>query len=75
MTRSDLLTRLRALAEEMTDIGTAMDYYGGTAEWSKHGLELCGAASLVREWVGEIEPNGEVRGTSRQAGGASDSTV
>lgn len=62
MTRSDLLHRLRALAEEMTDLGTAMDYYGGTAEWSQHGMELCGAASLVREWVGEIEGNVEVSG-------------
>lgn len=39
-----------------------MDYYGGTAEWSQHGMELCGAASLVREWVGEIEGNVEVSG-------------
>lgn len=58
MTRSDLLARLRALAEEMTDIGTAMDYYGGfDGRMSQHGMELCGAASLVREWVGEIEGN------------------
>jgi len=56
MTHSEIAERLRALAEEMADLGTAMDYFGGfNGRMSQHGMELCGAASIVREWVGEIE--------------------
>lgn len=39
----------------MADIAASMDYYGGLAEWAKHGAELAGAASICKGWATEIE--------------------
>ena len=48
MTLSD---RLRRLADEMTEVGVDIDYYGGFSELARHGKELCLAASAVRDWA------------------------
>jgi hypothetical protein len=55
MTRAELIARLDALAEQMTAVGTELDYYGGLAEFAKHGTELCAAAMVVWTWVDELE--------------------
>lgn len=47
--------RLRALSTEMMSIAIDMDYYGGMAEWAKHGVELAGAAHIAQEWASEME--------------------
>lgn len=39
----------------MLDIATSMDYYGGFAEWAKHGSELANASLIVEQWADEIE--------------------
>ena len=54
-TQLEIAARLRTMAELMDDIAAEMDYYGGFAEWSQHGLELFGAASIARQWADEIE--------------------
>lgn len=54
-TQTEIATRLRALAVEMDDIAVAMDYYGGFAEWAKHGREIAGAGGIARQWADEIE--------------------
>lgn len=53
--KTEIVKRLRELSEEMIEIGTAMDYYGGLAEHAKHGAELIGAAQIARSWIPEIE--------------------
>ncbi len=53
--KAEIVKRLRELSEEMIEIGTAMDYYGGLAEHAKHGAELVGAAHIARSWIPEIE--------------------
>lgn len=58
-TRADISARLRALAEEMEYLASCMDYYGGMAEWSRHGREIAGAGHIARQWADEIEASGE----------------
>lgn len=55
MTKSEIATRLRKLAAEMDELAVAMDYYGGFADWAKHGREIAGAGSIARQWADEIE--------------------
>lgn len=61
LSRPDLIKKLRALADEMTDVGCAMDYFGGfDSDVAIHGRELVGAASCVRDWIfkmSEAEPD------------------
>lgn len=45
---------LLSLAEEMDAISIVMDYYGGFAEWAKHGREIAGAGAIARQWADEI---------------------
>ena len=58
-TRTDIADRLRNLGDEMDDIAAAMDYYGGFAEWSKHGREIAGAGAIARQWADEIESSND----------------
>lgn len=53
--KAEIVKRLRELSDEMIEIGTAMDYYGGLAEYAKHGAELVGAAQIAKSWIPEIE--------------------
>ena len=50
----EIAARLVRMAAEMESIGVAMDYYGGLAEWARHGKELAGAANICREWAFEL---------------------
>lgn len=54
-TRLEIAARLRRLADEMDAIAGAMDYYGGFAEWARHGREIAGAGAIARGWAVEIE--------------------
>ncbi len=47
--------RLRRVACDMEEIAVLMDYYGGRAEWARHGVELAGAAHMARGWADAIE--------------------
>lgn len=51
----EIAQRLRYLADDMTEVATLMDYYGGFAEWARHGVELAGAAHIARGWANAIE--------------------
>lgn len=53
--RLEIAQRLRNLADDMTEVATLMDYYGGLAEWAVHGTELAGAAHVARQWADCIE--------------------
>lgn len=53
--KTSIPERLRALADDMVELGAEMEYYGGIADWSVHGLELIGAARMAREWADSIE--------------------
>lgn len=55
LTKKQIALRLRQLANKMEKLGVEMDYYGGFAEWSKHGGEMVGAANIARKWAIEIE--------------------
>jgi hypothetical protein len=62
MTKQEIASELKELAEKMKTIGIAMDYFGGfNSEWSERGAELLGAGYQVDQWVEEIEEeiNGE----------------
>ena len=54
-TKNVIAARLRMLADDMEYLATCMDYYGGFAEWSKHGREIAGAGAIARQWADEIE--------------------
>lgn len=54
-TNPALAIRLRLLADEMETLGADLDYYGGLAEWAKHGREMVGAAEIARVWAEQIE--------------------
>lgn len=51
MTKAEMIERLERLSEEMKDLGAAVDYYGGMADWAGHGAELAGAGHTVESWV------------------------
>ncbi|WAR44203.1 hypothetical protein [Methylomonas rapida] len=56
MTKQQIAHKLRLLQDDMLEIATAMDFYGGfNPLYSQHGRELSGAAGLVAEWADEIE--------------------
>ena len=55
VTRSEIAARLRALADDMEGIAVDMDYFGGFAEWAKHGKEMLGAAWIARQWADSID--------------------
>ena len=54
-TPAAMAIRLRLLADEMEVLGADLDYYGGLAEWARHGHEMFGAAVIAREWAKQIE--------------------
>jgi len=54
-TKTVIAARLRMLADDMDYLAACMDYYGGFAEWAKHGREIAGAGAIARQWAGEIE--------------------
>ena len=52
MTRTEIITRLKLLHDEMLEVGTAMDYFGGfESDVAKHGRELVGASFVIESWV------------------------
>ncbi|TXH53679.1 MAG: hypothetical protein E6Q97_12605 [Desulfurellales bacterium] len=57
--RDQLASRLRQLSKDMLEIAVDMDYFGGMAEWAKHGAELAGAAHIARTWADEIDEQKE----------------
>jgi hypothetical protein len=58
-TKIEIAEKLRALAAQMDEVAALMDYYGGLAEWGKHGIELAMAGVLARQWADEIENESE----------------
>ena len=54
-THAEIAERLQALACEMHELGTAMDYVGGFGPMSKRGRSLINAAWNYFEWAQEIE--------------------
>lgn len=57
--KHDIAYRLRRLADDMDAIAVLMDYYGGFAEWSRHGTEMAGAGNIARQWALEIDMDGD----------------
>lgn len=53
--RLEIAQRLRSLADDMTEVATLMNYYGGLAEWARHGVELACASHIARGWADAIE--------------------
>ena len=51
----EIAARLRVLAAEMAELGRCMAYYGGFADWSRHGREMVGAGKIAWQWADEIE--------------------
>ena len=50
-----LIELLEKLRSDMNEIGVIMEYYGGMAEYAKHGKELINAARYVDDWIEEIK--------------------
>jgi hypothetical protein len=55
MTKQEIIKRLRALSEEMQEVGTAIDYYYGFNPLAAHGAEMVGAGMIAAEWADEME--------------------
>lgn len=53
-TAETIAMKLRVLANAMDEVAAEIDYYGGFAEWAKHGREMAGAGNIVRQWANEI---------------------
>lgn len=51
MSKQELIARMRGIAEQMEELGTNLDYYGGMHEISEHGRELVGAAGILIGWA------------------------
>ena len=61
MTNQQIADKLKALSEQMVELGTAMDYYGGLhPHMAKRGAELVSAGLIAESWAEEIEH--ELRG-------------
>lgn len=56
ISQTKLADRLTALADEMLEVGTLLDYYGGFADSSDNGRKLAYAAQFVKYWADEIKP-------------------
>jgi len=60
MKTDGIVNRLRELSEQMIQLGTEMDYYGGfNAEIAEKGKELAGAGMIANGWADEIEKLGK----------------
>jgi hypothetical protein len=56
MTKQEIADKLKALAKEMLDVGTAMDYYGGMGtNMAMRGAELVSASLITSDWAENIE--------------------
>ncbi|WP_186411237.1 hypothetical protein [Candidatus Propionivibrio aalborgensis] len=66
-TKPFIAARLRMLADDMEYLAACMDYYGGFAEWSKHGREIAGAGAIARQWADEIETSNAEISRPREA--------
>ena len=49
--RKHLARRLQLLSDEMAQIGDEMLYYDSLGPIGQHGLEMIGAAQLVKGWL------------------------
>lgn len=52
--KTELASRLRALAVHMLEVAVEMDYYGGFSEIAVHAQELQGAACIATSWADAI---------------------
>lgn len=60
MKTDDIVNRLRELSEQMIQLGTEMDYFGGfNAEIAEKGKELAGAGMIAKGWADDIEKIGK----------------
>jgi hypothetical protein len=50
-----IASRLRKLADDMSDIAERMDEFKEDKEWSLYLSELMGSSEIVNEWADEIE--------------------
>lgn len=56
MTRQQLAHKLRLLQDDMIEIATALDYYGGLdPAWKQHSQEMLGAAAIAGNWADNID--------------------
>jgi len=53
--QADIVEQLKRLADDMERIAVKIGCYGGSKEWSLHGRELAGAATIARQWADEID--------------------
>lgn len=54
-TRAEILHRLRAIAEQMQELGAAMEYAGGfDGRMAARGWEMQGAGQIAQSWALEI---------------------
>jgi len=55
-TESELVAKLRVLADAMATVATDMSLFGG--EYVEHGAELSGAADMIEQWILHLENSG-----------------
>lgn len=55
-TKKELIYKLRLLAEQMQEVGSAMEYLGGfDGHLAEHGKEMFGAGLIAKGWADGIE--------------------
>ncbi len=50
-TKHELADKITALVQQMQEVATEIDYYGGMAEWAQHGAELMNASFTAETWA------------------------
>ena len=60
MTKNEIIKRLRALSEEMIEVGTAIDYYYGLNSLSAYGAGLVSTGIEAGKWVSEMEKDNAI---------------
>lgn len=58
--KTELASRLRALAVHMLEVAVEMDYYGGFSEIAVHAQELQGAACIATSWADAITADQDI---------------
>lgn len=57
--KQHLADKITALVQQMQEVATEIDYYGGMAEWAQHGAELMNASFTAETWAEGIRAEAE----------------
>lgn len=60
ITKHELADKITALVQQMQEVATEIDYYGGLTELAQHGAELMGASFIAETWAEGIRAEAQI---------------